>query len=72
MPRDDLMDILRRIAACPENNGRDILSTARTCTGPGDLRQYVYAQWQRLGPRNKIAIGMVIRRLAADANQIAA
>jgi hypothetical protein len=72
MPRDDLMDILRRIAACPENDGRNIIAAARTCTGPGDLRAYVWAQWMRLGEGSKRAVAKHIERLAHDNRQVAA
>lgn len=72
MPRDDLMDILRRIAACPENDGRNIIATARTCTGPGDLREYVWAQWKRLGDGNKRVVANYISQVAQANNQIAA
>jgi hypothetical protein len=73
MRRSELLDILAVIQARPENAGRDITTIARTCTGPGDLREYVFAQWRRLGSRaSQEAVAAYVRGLAAAAQQIAA
>lgn len=72
MPRDDLMDILRRIAACPENDGRNIIATARTCTGPNALTNYVMEQWRRLGTGSEKRIYHYIAKMAQDKKQVAA
>lgn len=73
MRRTELLDILAVIQDCPENAGRDITTIARTCTGPGDLRDYVWAQWRRLSSTaSQEAVAAYVRGLASGAHQIAA
>lgn len=68
MTRSDLLDILAAIQSRPENRDRDIMATGKRCTGPGDLRAFVWREFKALRFAASVDTVVAMTRAIAESN----